>query len=148
MKSASLSNRQLDELPLSRLIRLAVLHGTEFDKLVQSDPERFRWDMSVWLRESDGVCSACMAGAVLYGQGLTTTDVWNNGVEWCRNLNAVRIGCFSYDATSFGVDLGCADMSAIEALVGVAEEDFYLEHDRFPWRVYMGWADILERAGL
>lgn len=138
-----LSDRELNLMNQSELLRVAVEHGRVYDELVKADPEKFKWDMNTWISQTDGgVCWACLAGAVLYSRDRRRTFA-DTPPYWCHDINRLRVGEF---------DTGDADgelVKTVDSLLDQPENvEHYRQHGRFSWETYTEFADILEKAGL
>lgn len=80
---------ELAAMKSSQLIRIMVEHAEAFDKLVQTQPDRYSWDMGHWLTVPDEKCIACLAGAMLYGFGGLDIPV---DMEWMHRVDFLRRG--------------------------------------------------------
>ena len=127
---------ELNELPLSQLLRLAVWHGVAYDELVASDG-RYEWDMDTWL-DSDpdpgGVCYACLAGAVLVGLNRAPEYVCFAASDWMARIDDIRFGVMVEKAP--------------KAIPDLIESSYSGDLGRAPWETYLQAADMLQAEGL
>lgn len=96
----NLTNRDLNELPLHQLLRLAVWDVAMVQAGQQTpDGRDVKLDMKLWVGSDDGACTVCMAGAVLMEQRGWKLDhryptLRSHGAIplWMRNIDSLRRG--------------------------------------------------------
>ncbi|MEM6367804.1 MAG: hypothetical protein AAF851_05810 [Myxococcota bacterium] len=145
MKTRHYTNAELNLMPDSRLLRLAVKDA----KLCEADPN-YIMRMNKWHTWHDHLkrCAVCLAGSVM-AKSLDTPlqhTVFSCSEEhgWAYRLDGLRTG-------DFGHAVAAASVEQRKAMGRVYRHiSDYLDPNkmRAPWAVYLEAADMLEAVGL
>lgn len=147
---------------LSALLRLAVADAQK----CEADP-RYKLDMSQWhepWEEDDGVCSVCMAGAVMaqtlgapIDESYGPYDFERHGSDYTpirlsekfEHIDSMRRGNLRSEIRNgFAWGVSTENMDALQAFDNLISSANYDARGRAPWRFYLNGADLLEAAGL
>ncbi len=151
------THQELNAMPHSQLLRVAVEHARRYDELVQDQPEKYEWDMETWLEVDPGLCSACMAGAMMFfsfqdevgpaGAGCFVPRP-SEGWAWAERVDNLRMGNFT-DLTG---DCSPVVSKRIAETFDLMIRSAYILPDPVPgrltWDGYEKFADLLEEEGL
>ena len=140
-----LTDEQLNAMPLSALIRLAV------NDAQAAEDQGVVLDMSAWLETANGTCRACMAGAVMHQrQGLSELPDDTDKALWLMAINRARTGeiaCALYILTG-NYHLRHPAVNNASDLIRTCYASSGHETFRASWPTYMIAASMLEAGGL